>query len=103
MKKTFLEIVKSIVLKSWQMVYNLLKICLWGVAPIFQPATFQNIIATDDAGSNSHISVTTGRGVIIWLKICGNTMFLSVLRRTFSLLSTQKKLQPKNKNDDHFL
>ena len=29
-------------------------------------------------------------------------MFLSMLRRKFSLFSSRKKLQPKNKNWDHF-
>ena len=29
-------------------------------------------------------------------------MFLSVLKRKFSLFSSRKKLQPKNKNWDHF-
>ena len=69
-----------------------------GVATIFQPATLQNVIATDDAGGNSHISVTTGRRVNgIWHRICGNTMFVSVLRRNFSLLSTKKVTAEKQK------
>ena len=48
------------------MVYNFLKSWFWGVAPIFQPANPQNVIATDDAGDNSYVSVTTGRRVMVY-------------------------------------
>ena len=48
------------------MVENLFKFCFLGVATIFQSATPQNVIATDDAGDNSYISVTTGRRVMAY-------------------------------------
>ena len=37
-----------------------------GVATIFQPVTPQNVIATDDAGGSSYISVTTGPRVMAY-------------------------------------
>ena len=60
-----LEIEKTVVLKSGQMVKNLLKNWYWGIALIFQPATSQNVIATNDAGGNSHILVTNDRRVMV--------------------------------------
>ena len=65
-KNFFLEIERSLVLKSWQMVQNLFKNFFWGAATIFQPATPQNVIATDDAGSNFCMSVSTGRKVMTY-------------------------------------
>ena len=38
-----------------------------------------------------------------WLKICGNTTFLFVLRRKFSIFLTKKKLKPKNKKIGSFV
>ena len=70
------------------MVENLFKICVLGVAAFLQPSTPQNVIATDDAGGNSHISVTTG-----WRHMAQNLrnyhVSISVLKRNFSLFLTQ--------------
>ena len=65
-KNFFLEIEKSVVLKSRQMVQNLFKVYFLGVAPIFQLATPQTVIANDDARDNSYISVTAGQRVMAY-------------------------------------
>ena len=65
-KNFFWKSKKSVVLKPRQMVQNLLKICFWGVAPIFHPATPPNVIAKVGVGGNSRISVTTGGRAMVY-------------------------------------
>ena len=65
MKNFFLKSKKC----SFQILANGLKLLeklVWGVVPIFQPATPQNVIETVGAGVNSYITVTTGRGVMVY-------------------------------------
>ena len=78
------------------MVENLLKICFWGVAPIFQPVTPPNVIATDDTESDSHILVTTGRRGMVYGSKCAEIPCSYLCEENFLFL-TQKKLQRKNK------
>ena len=65
-KKLFLKIEKSVVLKSRQMVQNLLKICFLGGCSHFPAGNPPNVIPTVGVGGNLHISVTTDRRAMVY-------------------------------------
>ena len=102
MKKSFFENRKK---DSFQVLVNglkLVEILYLGVATIFQPATPQNVVMTDEAGGNSHISVTTGRRVMLYIAQNLRKYHVSTCtkKKLFYIFNTEKvtaekqKLQP---------
>ena len=66
MKKTFLEIEKMLFSNPAKWSKTCLKIAFRGLPPFSSLLPFKMLSQNDDAGGNSHISVTTGRRVMVY-------------------------------------